>query len=295
MRVTFDMLTPTTLQEALAMLGKDGEKITPVAGGTNLIVDCQSGRHEPKVVMNVHALPELCSIEELDGMIQIGGGVTLRQLEQSSLIKSKANALYRSSVLFANPLIRNRATVGGNLCDASPASDTATPLLALGAEVQLTNQKTSRWVPLHEFFVHVRKTVRKPDELLTAVRWPVPPVRSANTFYKLGLRKADAISVVSLAVSVVLNPDDTIAEARIALGSVAPTPLRAFEAESFLEGKKLTEDVIDEAGKKAALACSPISDVRASADYRRQMVAVLVKRLLREAIKQISGPLSGGK
>ena len=289
MRVTFDMLTPTTLQDALAMLGKDGEKITPVAGGTNLIVDCQSGRHEPKVVMNVHYLPELCRIEELDGMIQIGGGVTLRQLEQSSLIKAKANALYRSALQFANPLIRNRATVGGNLCDASPASDTATPLLALGAEVQLTNQKASRWVPLQEFFVHVRKTVRKSDELLTAVRWPVPAARSANTFYKLGLRKADAISIVSLAISVTLNHDDTIAETRIALGSVAPTPVRAFDAEAFLKGKKLTEELIEEAGIKALSACNPISDVRASADYRRQMVEVLVKRLLRESVKQISG------
>jgi CO/xanthine dehydrogenase FAD-binding subunit len=289
MRVTFDMLTPTTLQDALAMLGKDGEKITPVAGGTNLIVDCQSGRHEPKVVMNVHYLPELCRIEELDGMIQIGGGVTLRQLEQSSLIKAKANALYRSALLFANPLIRNRATVGGNLCDASPASDTATPLLALGAEVQLSSQKGSRWVPLNEFFVHVRKTVRKSDELLTAVRWPVPAARSANTFYKLGLRKADAISVISLAISVTLNKDDTIAETRIALGSVAPTPVRALDAESFLKGKSLTEELLEEAGKKALLACSPISDVRASADYRRQMVEVLVKRLLRESVKQISG------
>jgi CO/xanthine dehydrogenase FAD-binding subunit len=287
MRVAFDMLTPASLQEALAFLEKDGEKITPVAGGTNLIVDCHSGRHEPQVVMNVQPLAEIGRIEEKGGMIEIGGGVTLRAIEQSELIKNKANALYRAAIQFANPLIRNRATVGGNLCDASPASDTAAPLLALGAEVQLTSQKGSRWVPLHEFFVHVRKTVRKPDELLTAVHWPLVPAHSANTFYKLGLRKADAISVVSLAIYVALDANNKISTARIALGSVAPTPIRAFDAESYLIGKAGSEDGYAEAAKLAQKACKPISDVRASADYRREMVEVLVKRLLRESVKQI--------
>ena len=287
MRVAFDMLTPTSLQEALAFLETNGEKITPVAGGTNLIVDCQSGRHEPRVVMNVQPLAEIGGIEEKGDFIQVGGAVTLRAIEQSPLIKEKANALYRSAIQFANPLIRNRATVGGNLCDASPASDTATPLLALGAEVQLSSKKSSRWVPLNEFFVHVRKTVRKPDELLTAVRWPLMPARSANTFYKLGLRKADAISVVSLGVFIALDADNKISAARIALGSVAPTPIRAYEAEKYLIGKTGSEEVYGEAGSLAQQACKPISDVRATADYRKEMAAVLVKRLLRESVKQI--------
>ncbi|MBI9047946.1 MAG: xanthine dehydrogenase family protein subunit M [Anaerolineaceae bacterium] len=289
MRVAFDMLTPATLQDALDMLEKDGENITPVAGGTNLIVDCQSGRHEPKTVMNVHYLPELSQIEQKGDMIQIGGGVTLRAIEQSALMKEKSNALYRAAIQFANPLIRNRATVGGNLCDASPASDTAIPLLALGAEVELTSSSASRWVALDKFFVHVRKTARNSDELLTAVRWPVPVSGSANTFYKLGLRKADAISVVSLAVYVALDSDGLICEARIALGSVAPTPLRAYDAETLLKGKKPSEALYEEAGKAAMQACTPISDVRATAAYRREMVDVLVKRLLRETVKQISG------
>jgi carbon-monoxide dehydrogenase medium subunit len=289
MRVAFDMLTPATLQDALGMLEKDGKNITPVAGGTNLIVDCQSGRHEPKVVMNVHNLTEISQIEEKDGMVQIGGGTTLRDIEKSSLIKETSNALYKAAIQFANPLIRNRATVGGNLCDASPASDSATPLLALGAEVELKSLNGSRWVPLDQFFVHVRKTVRTSDELLTAVRWPVPGKGSANTFYKLGLRKADAISVVSLAVYVALESNGRISEARIALGSVAPTPIRAYDAEALLKGSEPAEALFEEAGKAAAAACNPISDVRATADYRREMVAVLVKRLLRESVKQISG------
>ena len=289
MRVAFDMLTPATLQDALGMLEKDGENITPVAGGTNLIVDCQSGRHEPKVVMNVHNLTEISQIEKKDGMVQIGGGITLRDIEKSLLIKETSNTLYKAAIQFANPLIRNRATVGGNLCDASPASDSATPLLALGAEVELKSKNGSRWVPLDQFFVHVRKTVRTADELLTAVRWPVPGAGSANTFYKLGLRKADAISVVSLAVYVALESNGRISEARIALGSVAPTPIRAYDAEALLKGKEPVEALFEEAGKAAAAACSPISDVRATAEYRREMVAVLVKRLLRESVKQISG------
>ena len=213
--------------------------------------------------------------------------MTLREIEKSPLIKQKANALYRSALLFANPLIRNRATLGGNLCDASPASDTATPLMALGAEVQLSSKHGSRWVPLDEFFVHVRKTVRKPDELLTAVRWPLTPARSADTFYKLGLRKADAISVVSMGMFITLDTENKFSVVRIALGSVAPTPIRAYEAEKYLIGKSADEDVYTEAGNLAVQACKPISDVRATAEYRKEMAAVLVKRLLRESVKQI--------
>ena len=287
MKVTFDMLTPASLQEALGMLEKDGEHITPVAGGTNLIVDCQSGRHQPAVVMNVHNLSELSFIEEQDGSIQVGGGTTIRAIEQSELIKQTSNALYKASIQFANPLIRNRATLAGNLCDGSPASDMAVPLLALGAEVQLTSKTGSRWMPLDSFFVHVRKTQRKAEELLTTVSWSIPAQNSANAFYKLGLRKADAISVVSLAVYVAMGSNGRISEVRIALGSVAPTPLRAYEAEALLKDKEPDESLFAQAAKSAAMACSPISDVRATAEYRREMVEVLVKRLLRACVEQI--------
>ena len=285
MLAEFEMFTPKTLLEALDLLALNQSHTALVAGGTNLVVDLRSGRHTPEVVINIDRLSELRGIHQSDGQIVIGGLTTINELIDSPIIREVAPNLFFAAKMFANPIIRNRATVGGNLADASPAGDTIPPFLALDAEVELVSYAGSRWVPLDAFFMGVRKTVIKENELLSAVRFTVPDKNTRHAYYKLGLRKADAISVISVAVSLEISPNNVCKKARIALGSVAPRPLRAKEAESQLEGKEITPGLAGEAAKLAVKAVSPISDIRGSADYRRKMVDVLVRRLLLEAVE----------
>ncbi len=283
----FDLWTLTSLPEALAQLSSAGSEAIPLAGGTNVIPDLRSGRHTPKMVLDISQLKELRGIQCMDGHVVAGGGVTISELLASPLVSEHGQTLQQAARLFANPLIRNRATIAGNLVDASPAADTAPALLALDAEVDLQSQAGCRSVPLQEFFTGVRKTVRRPDELLMSVRWPVAKARTAYGYYKLGLRQADAISVISIAIRLEADADGCCREARIALGSVAPRPLRVFAAEESLRGQAFTEAAFAKAAKLAAEAVSPISDLRASGDYRRRMVGVLVQRLLIQAADEL--------
>jgi|YNPNPStandDraft_1061719.scaffolds.fasta_scaffold00042_10 CO/xanthine dehydrogenase FAD-binding subunit len=281
----FEFVMPRSLDDALQVLAVGSPDVLPIAGGTNLTVDMRSGRYEPKVVVNIEKLPELSGIRRENGQICVGGGVKIAELLKDGLIAETAPVLKAACAVFASPLIRNRATVGGNLVDGSPAADTAPSLLALDAEVELTSQEGRRRIPLDEFFIHVRKTARQPNEVVTALRWAVPKPGTGSAFYKLGLRKADAISVVSVAVVLEVEKD-VCRKARIALGSVAPRPIRAKNAEQFLIGKVLSRDVFEEAAALAAQAVSPISDVRASAEYRRRMSAVLTRRMLAQAAER---------
>ena len=226
----FDLLRPKTIPEALAMLAEHGAAM-PVAGGTNVLVDLRAGKHQPRALVDVARLPGLRGIQRDNGHLVIGGGTTISDLLYDPLIAEHAPALREAAAVFANPLIRNRATVGGNLADASPAADTAPPLLALDAEVELASQGGIRRVPLADFLVGVRKTLRRPDELLIAVRFPVPSSGTVSHFQKVGLRRADAISVLSAAVAVTCDADGRCTAARIALGALAPRPLRATAAE----------------------------------------------------------------
>jgi carbon-monoxide dehydrogenase medium subunit len=184
--------------------------------------------------------------------------------------------------------VRNRATVAGNLVDASPAADTAPPLLALSAAVQLASRNGSRWVPLEDFLVGVRQTLRQPDELLVAVGWQTPARGSASAYSKFGLRRADAISVLSAAVLVEGDESGLCRQARIALGAVAPRPFRAHSAEDCLAGQALTQAAIAEAAHLAAEAAQPIDDIRGSATYRRRIVEVTVRRLLTQAAERLA-------
>lgn len=279
----FELLLPKTLPEALGLLAAHAPDVAPLAGGTNLVPDLRSGRHTPPVLVNVERLPGLGELRRDDGHLILGGGVTLTEVLKSALIAEQAPVLHQAAAVFANPLVRNRATVGGNLADASPAADTAPALLVLDAEVELTSQAGTRTVPLHEFFTGVRKTVRRPDELITTLRWPVLPPHTITAFHKIGLRKADAIAVINAAVRVTTDGAGRCREARIALGAVAPTPLRIPTAEAVLQDQPLTPAVIAEAARLAAEAVTPISDVRGGAGYRRRMAEVLVRRLLTAA------------
>ena len=283
MQSEIDLFRPETLQEALALLSEHAPSGKPLAGGTNLVVEMRVGHHQGKSMVDLTRLQELRGIHAQNGHIVIGGGTTVSELLSNPLIADHATPLRQSAAVFANPLIRNRATVAGNLVDASPAADLAPPLLALGAEVELVSQEHTRWVPLDEFMVGVRKTLIQPNELMRSIRWNKPPERSSGAFYKVGLRKADAISVLSVAVMVACDTLGRCTLARIALGALAPRPLRAYEAEKALLGQPLQAEGIVEAARLAAEATRPISDIRGTADYRKRVTEVTVRRLLTQA------------
>jgi CO/xanthine dehydrogenase FAD-binding subunit len=278
----FELLTPRTLEQALEMLAQRGPDVLPIAGGTNVVVALREGRPSGRVLMDVSRLSELKGVRRENGHVFMGGGTTITELLTEPLIAAYGAPLRAAAATLGSPLVRNRATVAGNLVDASPAADTAPPLLALNAEVELASHAGTRRVPLEAFMVGPNQTLCRPDELLTAVRWPVPPAHSAARFHKIGLRNALACSVVTAAVMVDTDEDGRCKLARIALGAVAPRPMRAHRAEASLCGEPLTPAGIDAAAQMSAEESSPIDDVRGSASYRRRMVMVLVRRLLNE-------------
>lgn len=279
----FDLLMPQTLSEALHLLAEGAPDIAPLAGGTNLIPDMRGGRHRPGVLMNIAGLNELRGITLEEGYLLVGGGVTIAELLDSPLIDQYAPLLREAAAGLANPLVRNRATLGGNLVDASPAADTAPPLLALDAEVELVSEQGSRRVPTEDFFVDVRRTIREPHELLASVRCPLSLPGATGAFRKLALRRASAISVISAAVLVARDGNGHCKQVRIALGAVAPTPIRAHAAEEVLSGQSPAPGTIAEAARLAAEATCCIDDIRGSAAYRQRTVEVLVRRLLTKA------------
>lgn len=277
----FELLRPGSLDEALELLEKYGPDARPIAGGTNVLIELRDDFAGPPVLVDIGRLPELQGVAlSRDGAsVSVGGGVTISELLRNPLIAQHARPLRQAAAVFASPLVRNRATVGGNLVDASPAADTAPPLLALGAQVELASIAGTRCVPLTEFFTGVRRTVRRPDELLTRLFWPVSDKRG-GAFHKFGLRRADAISVISAAVTAQFNGDGQTHAATIALGAVAPRPIRVFEAERLLCEHEWTGELIAEVAHLAAEHTSPIDDIRGSAAYRRHIVEVIVRRLL---------------
>ncbi len=275
----FNLLTPKTLSEALEMLADNAPDVAPLAGGTNLIPDMRGGYHTPGVVVNIAGLEELRGIRQENGHLVLGGGATIAELLDDPLIAQRAPVLQEAAAAFGNALIRNRATVGGNLSDGAPCADTAPPLLALDAEVELVSKEGERRVPLEEFIVGPRQTVRQPGELLTAIRCPLPPSHSAGAFYKLGLRKAACMAKVDVAVVVEGDEGGRCKQARIALGAVAPRHFRARAAEDLLRDQPLTPEIIAEAARLAAEVARP----RAGSEYKQPVVEGLVRRLLTRA------------
>ncbi|MFQ5985548.1 MAG: FAD binding domain-containing protein [Alphaproteobacteria bacterium] len=278
----FDLVQPRSLEEALEALAAENGRAVPLAGGTNLLVDLRARRTSADRVVSLAALDELRGIGRKDGRIALGARTTLSELLRHRLMAEEAPALVAATRVFGGAMVRNVATVAGNVCYGSPAADLVPPLLTLDAEVVLASREGTRAVPLDEFTTGVRQTVRRADELLTEIRWPALPPRSANLFYKLGLRKGDAIAVAGAAVALTAEAG-TCSRARIALAAVAPVVKRAHDAEAILTGKTLTPAVIDEAARQAKAECSPIDDVRASAEYRRHVIEVLIRRLLAQA------------
>ncbi|MBZ0289541.1 MAG: FAD binding domain-containing protein [Anaerolineae bacterium] len=270
-----------SINEALNLLAEYGTHARIIAGGTDMLIELERGqRPGVDTLIDITRIPGLDTIAEAGGHINLGPLVTHNHVVGSKAIVERGFPLAQASWEVGAPQIRNRATVAGNVITASPANDTITPLMALGASVTLVSADGARTVPLSEFYTGVRKTVMRSDELLTSISFPVMRPSQCGMFIKLGLRRAQAISVINVAV--ILDFDgDTISSAVITLGSVAPTIIRVPDAEAYLTGKNLIPAVISEAARLAAATPKPIDDVRGTAAYRTEMVRVLVSRTLR--------------
>lgn len=291
MLADFDLDLPGSLDEALGALAAAGAgagpaAAAPLAGGTNLLVDIRGGRENPRRLVALDRVGGLRWLRSDGGAIAMGARTTVSDLLASDAIAAAAPALHEAARLFAGQMVRNAATVAGNIACGSPAADLVPPLLALDAELVLASAGGQRRVALADFHTGYKACVRRPDELITAIHCPPRPAGSANRFHKLARRHGDAITVVGVAVSLALAGGRCVA-ARIALGAVAPVPLRARGAEAMLQGATLDAAAIDAAARRAAAEARPIDDVRASAGYRREMVAVLVRRLLTQAWQAI--------
>jgi xanthine dehydrogenase iron-sulfur cluster and FAD-binding subunit A len=274
-----EYISPSSLQEALRVLSQKPEKTRVVAGATDLMLELERGvRKGIQTIVDITRLPGLdqVTLDEHDS-IHIGPLVTHNAVVASRVLRERAFPLLCAAWQVGAPQIRNRATVAGNLITASPANDTIPPLMVLGAVLTLTSLDHSRQVALKDFYTGVRRTVMQPDEILTDITFPALKPGQHGIFLKLGLRRAQAISLVNTAILLDLEAT-RVKTALITLGAVAPTIIHALEAETYLCGKELTDEVIRRASELAANASRPIDDIRGSAAYRHAMVRVLVQR-----------------
>ncbi|MDH5577968.1 MAG: xanthine dehydrogenase family protein subunit M [Betaproteobacteria bacterium] len=273
---------PKSLEEAAEILR--ASNVTLFAGGTDVMPQTRAGRVKLQpVLMNLRRVPELRGIDEEGGVVRLGALVTITEMLESALVRDRLNLLWQSCDHFASDQIRNAATVGGNVCNASPAGDTLVPLLALNARAVLAAKPNGalqvRRVPLTEFFLGPGRTCRAPSELLAAVEVPLPPAGFAGEFYKHGTRPGLDISAIAIALGA-RRDGRVLRDVRVAFGSVAPTPVRAPRTESTLEGRTVDAALLETAARTALEEVHPISDVRATDWYRRELIRNMLKRVL---------------
>lgn len=277
----FTYLCPRTIDEATAMLGREGA--LPIAGGTDLVVQMKAGLISPRYLVDMTKLG-LAYIREEEGSLRIGAATTLEDVSASEAVRRSVSVLAEAAGQIGSVQTRCLATIGGNLCSGVPSADTAPALLVLSAQMHIVGPRGARVVPIEEFFLGPRQTVVCNDELLIEIEVPAQPPRAGWSFLKLGRRKAMTLAVVNTAALLWLAEDgDTIQGIRIAVGAVAPTPLRALRAESSLQGCSASQAIIDVASTRVVDEIAPIGDVRATAEYRRATSSVIVKRALVQA------------
>ena len=276
--------TPETQEAVVTLLHEHGDEAKLMAGGTALVIMMKQRLVMPETLISLHRLRGLDDVREVNGALQLGALLTHRAAETSPLVCARLPVLAETYRQVATVRIRNVATVGGALAHADPNQDPPVTLLALDARVQLTSVDGSRDVPLTDFFTDYYETVLRPDELLTAIRVPIPPPHTGSAHVKFLPRTADDYATVGVAATVRLDPaTGTCQDCRIALGSVGSTPLRALQAEGVVRGQQLTPELLREAGAVAQQQTDPISDTRGSAEYKRAMAGVFVRRALEQA------------
>ncbi len=288
----FDYYAPKTLDEAIALLHELREGARPVAGGTDIVVQMKEGRTRfpyPQMVVSLDRISELRGIAftETDGL-RIGAGTTMAEIAAHSVIRERYQALAEGAGVVGSNQTMNMGTVGGNVCNAAPSADTAPPLLVFEADCLIVGPTGRRTIPLTQFFRGPGVTSLEPGELLAELRLPTPHAGTASAYQRHTPRKQMDIAVVGVGVALTLA-SGKITTARVALGAVAPMPIRASKAEAVLEGQSPTEDVFARAAEAATAEASPIADVRGSADFRRHLVKVITARMLSRAAERARG------
>lgn len=276
---SFEFFEPTTLAEASRLFAQEHAQL--LAGGTDLVIGMKALTEMPQSVISLQKIAGLTGITRDAGGVSIGAMTKVRDIEVSEEIQNGYTALAEGAAEIGSIQIRNLATLGGNIAHASPAADTVAALLALDAQVDIASADGERSVPINALFTGPGQTVLTAGEIITQFRLPSPA--SGSHYIKHKIREVMDLAFIGVAAAVDMD-DGTITGARIGLAAVAPTPIRAPEAEELLAGNSLTDALLAEAGEAAAAACSPISDLRCSAEHRREMVDVLTRRTVQEAV-----------
>lgn len=273
----FKYISPKTKDEVLEILKEENIRACLVAGCTNVLPNIRDKKIVSKLLVNISDIEELKGISKEQDKICIGPLTTIAELINSEVILKEGKGLHQAAEQFADPIVRNSATVGGNLLDASPAADMAVSLLALDAILKIESVERKRDVRLKDFFIGPEKTILQEDEMITGIEFESSNINKNGYFIKLGLRKAMAIAVASIAVNLEVR-GNKILQVRIAMGSVASTPIRLTVIEEFLKNKEVNNGLVEEAINKVREEVAPISDIRASEEYRRYVSGILFKR-----------------
>jgi aerobic carbon-monoxide dehydrogenase medium subunit len=285
---SFDYHAPASLPEALALLAKYGEEAKVLSGGQSLLPLLKLRLGQAAHLVDIGRIPGMEYIREEGGMLRIGGRTREAALEHSEVVKARYPILLDTAKVIADPLVRNMATVGGNLAHGDPGNDHPATMIALRAQVVATGPKGERVIPIEQFFKGLFRTALKPDEVLTEIRIPAPPARSGGAYQKLE-RKVGDYATAAAAAQVTLAANGTVEKVGLALTNVGPTPILCTEAEAYLTGKKPDAATLAEAAKLAAKAATPSADRRGSVEYKREMARVLAGRALKAAVSRAGG------
>ncbi len=285
----FEYAAPQNLQDAVALLAGVSGEARPLAGGTDLIAQMKENRRSPSLVVDVKKIPEL-NVLSYEAGLRIGAAVSCTQIAEFEPVRVHYPALAEACALIGSYQIQNRAALGGNFCNAAPSADAVPPAIAYGATLVIAGPNGQREIPAEDFFVGPGQTVLEKGEVLVEIVLPSPPLHSGAAYLRFIPREEMDIAVAGVGSFVQLSPDARICEqACIVLAAVAPTPVRAEEAEAFLMGRAVDETTLAQAGELASQAASPISDVRGSAAYRLELVKVLTRRTLGRALERARG------
>ena len=282
----FEYFAPKTLEDSLELLGQKGDGAFVMAGGTDMMVKMSHGRLKPRTIINLKEIPELHYIKfNPQNGLEIGSTALLSEVLNHADIIEHYPALIQAVQTMANIEVRNMATLAGNLCNAAPSADSDPQLMGMDAEVYLVSSRAKRKVKLMDFFLGPGATVKNVDEIMTAITLPAPRPQTGASYMRISARCGVDIAAAGVGVAIRLE-SEVLAEARIVLGAVAPVPLRAVKAEAALVGRQFDPETVQYAAQMASEEASPISDVRATRDYRKSMVAVLAKRAISEAYER---------
>jgi carbon-monoxide dehydrogenase medium subunit len=281
----FKYVSPKTIEEALKILKEERVNACIAAGCSNLLPKIRDKKLSPKLLVDITNIGELKGISQKKGKIYLGPLTTITELVNSKLLFKEYPILHQAAEQFADPVVRNNATIGGNLVTASPAADMAVPLLTLDALIKIESTRQQREVRLKDFFLGPGRTVLREDEMITEIEFERSNINKNGCYIKLGLRKAMAIAVASIVINLEVK-ENKIVQVRIAMGSVAPTPIRLTATEEFLQDQEVNDELLEKAINKVREEVNPISDIRASDEYRRYVSGVLFKRAFEKLIQE---------